>query len=58
MPSKSKAQAKLMRAVAHGWKPSNFKGPSKQVARDFAEADKRSGKYRKGGMVQHRDYCK
>lgn len=42
MPSKSPAQARLMRAVAHGWKPDRFKGPSKRVAREFVSADKRA----------------
>lgn len=40
MPSTSQAQARLMRAVAHGWHPSKFKGPSKSVAEDFVAADK------------------
>jgi hypothetical protein len=47
MPSKSKAQAKLMRAVAHGWKPTGMKGPSKEVAKEFVKADqKKKGKRR------------
>ncbi len=29
-----------MAVVAHGWKPSNFKGPSKAVAEEFNQADK------------------
>lgn len=40
MPSKSKAQEKLMRAVAHGWHPDKFKGPTKKVAKEFVKADK------------------
>ncbi len=39
MPSKSPAQARLMRAVAHGWKPSNFEGPPVSVAKEFVKAD-------------------
>jgi len=39
MPSKSKAQVKLMRAVAHGWHPDQFKGPTKKVAKEFVKAD-------------------
>lgn len=39
MPSKSVKQANLMRAVAHGWKPDQMKGPSKKVAKDFVKAD-------------------
>ena len=40
MPSKSPKQARLMQAVSHGWHPTNFKGPSKAVAKDFVAADK------------------
>lgn len=40
MPSKTKKQAKLMRAVAHGWKPDRFRGPPVMVAKEFAAADK------------------
>jgi len=41
MPSKSPAQARLMAAVAHGWKPpksSGIKVPVK-VAKEFNAAD-------------------
>lgn len=41
MPSKTPAQARLMRAVAHGWKPDRIKGPSRAVAREFVKADKK-----------------
>jgi hypothetical protein len=54
MPSKSKKQARLMRAVAHGWKPSRIKGPTRAVAREFVNADKRSKKVQNfnfGGVV-------
>jgi len=44
MPSVSEKQKKLMAAVAHGWKPSNFKGPSKEVAEEFNQADKAKAK--------------
>lgn len=46
MPSKSGKQAKLMRAVAHGFRPDRMKGPSKAVAKEFVKADqkKRKGK--------------
>ena len=40
MPSKSPAQARLMRAVAHGWKPSRIPTPPVKVAREFVNADK------------------
>jgi len=39
MPSTSKKQAKLMQAVAHGWHPDHFKGPTKEVAKEFVRAD-------------------
>lgn len=39
MPSKSPEQARLMRAVAHGWKKPGGGGPSKEVAREFVQAD-------------------
>ena len=44
MPSKSKKQAKLMRAVAHGWKKPDGKGPSQKVAKEFLKADKAKAK--------------
>jgi hypothetical protein len=40
MPSKSPAQAKLMRAVAHGFKPTGG-GPPVSVAKEFMHADMR-----------------
>jgi hypothetical protein len=41
MPSKSAKQAKLMRAVAHGWKPKGAKKPPVpvSVAKEFMNAD-------------------
>ncbi len=47
MPSKSPAQARLMRAVAHGWKPEQIEGPPKSVAKEFVKADE-AKKKRKG----------
>ncbi len=41
-----------MRAVAHGWKPSRIKGPTRAVAKEFVDADKRRDKvtgYQFGG---------
>jgi len=38
MPAKSKAQARLMEAVAHGWKKPGGGGPSVSVAKEFAAA--------------------
>lgn len=56
MPSKSPAQARLMRAVAHGWKKPGGGGPSQEVAREFVNADRR-GKvegYQFGGPANYR----
>jgi len=39
MPSKSPEQARLMGAVAHGWKMPGGGGPSQEVAEEFNEAD-------------------
>lgn len=44
MPSKTQAQHRLMQAVAHGFKPTQFKGPPVSVAHDFVEADKKAGR--------------
>lgn len=52
MPSKSAKQAKFMQAVAHGMKPRDGKGPSKEVAREFVNADKRAHR------PQNRGYSK
>lgn len=52
MPSKSAKQAKLMRAVAHGWKPSRIKGPSRKVAKEFVAADKKAKGYQYGGVAR------
>lgn len=57
MPSKSPAQARLMRAVAHGWKKPGGGGPTRAVAKEFVNADKRRGKvmgYQFGGITQPR----
>jgi hypothetical protein len=42
MPSVSPKQAKLMRAVAHGWKKPGGHGPSPKVAKEFVRADRQS----------------
>ncbi len=43
MPSKSAAQARLMAAVAHGWRKPGGGGPSVAVAKEFNEADQKKG---------------
>lgn len=53
MPSKTPKQAKFMRAIAHGWKPSRMESPpSRAVAREFVEADKKYS----GGFAENRYY--
>jgi hypothetical protein len=49
MPSKSKAQHKLMTAVAYNPKFAKKVGIPQSVGKDFAEADK-SKKFKKGGV--------
>jgi len=49
MPSKSKAQHKLMTAVAYNPKFAKKVGIPKSVGKDFAEADK-GKKFKKGGV--------
>lgn len=44
MPSVSPRQAKLMRAVAHGWEKPGGGGPSVEVAKEFMHADERAKK--------------
>jgi len=44
MPSKSKAQAKLMRAAAHNRTSAKKVGVPQKVAKEFVEADKRRKK--------------
>lgn len=39
MPSKSPKQARLMAAVAHGWKKPGGGGPPVEVAKEFNQAD-------------------
>lgn len=45
MPSKSKAQHNLMEAVTHSPEFSESAGIPQSVGRDFASADKSSGKF-------------
>lgn len=57
MPSVSPAQAKLMRAAAHGWKKPGGGGPSVEVAKNFLHADerKRAHKSREGRADHKRE---
>lgn len=59
MPSKSPAQAKLMRAVAHGFKPTGG-GPPVAVAKEFMHADmkKSAHKTREGRADRKRELDK
>ena len=47
MPSKSAAQAKLMRAVAHNPAFAKKVGVPQSVGKEFMKADKRKGKVKK-----------
>ena len=48
MPSSSPAQARLMAMIAHGGKPTGMKSPpSPMVAREFNQADAKTGILRK-----------
>lgn len=51
MPSKSKAQHRLMEAAAHT--PGGYGGVPQSVGREFADADKAQGKYRGKGKTGH-----
>lgn len=44
MPTVSAKQEKLMLAVAHGFHPTDEKGPSVKVAKEFVRADEAEGK--------------
>jgi hypothetical protein len=54
MPSSTPKQARLMAAVAHGWKPTKFKGPPVKVAKEFNQADK-GGKMLSASAKQQAD---
>jgi len=43
MPSVSRAQQKMMQAIAAGAKPRGGKGPSRKVAKEFVAADHARG---------------
>ena len=54
MPSKSKAQRRLMLAVAHGWKKPGDEGPSQSVAKEFVKADKQVPKVKLRGLSRRK----
>lgn len=43
MPAKSKKQWRFMQAIAHGWKPSGKKGPSKSQAAEYISGQSPKG---------------
>lgn len=47
MPSQSRAQHNYMEGIAHGMKPRDGKGPSKEQAEEFVEADKKDKRWKK-----------
>lgn len=51
MPSKSDKQHRLMEAVKHNPKFAKKVGIPQSVGRDFVAADKRSGKFARGGYL-------
>ena len=53
MPSKSKAQHKLMAAVANNPKFAKKAGIPQNVGADYMKADKKVKKYNKGGVMAH-----
>jgi hypothetical protein len=51
MPFKSPAQRRLMEGINHGWVPDRIKRPpSKQVAAEFVDADKKARRKRGRGI--------
>lgn len=53
MPSVSRAQQRMMQAIAHGAKPKSGKGPSKKVAKEFVAADHARGATRLPQRIGH-----
>ena len=51
MPSTSPAQARLMAAVAHGWKKPGGGGPPVSVAKEFNKADTGKKSFFAGGST-------
>jgi hypothetical protein len=53
MPTVSRAQQRLMQAVAHGAKPKGGHGPSRAVAKDFVAADHARGATKLPERIAH-----
>jgi hypothetical protein len=53
MPSKSKAQHKLMAAIANNPKFAKKAGIPQNVGADYMKADKKVKKYNRGGVMAH-----
>ena len=47
MPSKTEAQARMMAAIAHGWRKPGGGGPSRAVAEEFNREDTGGERLRK-----------
>jgi len=47
MPSRSNKQARYMAMIAHNPEKARNKGPSQAVAKEFTQADQRSGRLSK-----------
>jgi hypothetical protein len=57
MPSRSPAQARLMAAVAHGWKMPGGGGPPVSVAKEFNEADTGTERLKRGMKRKGQHYA-
>jgi hypothetical protein len=53
MPTVSRAQQRLMQAVAHGAKPKGGHGPSRAVAKEFIAADHSRGATKLPERIAH-----
>ena len=53
MPTVSRAQQRMMQAIAHGAKPKGGKGPSRKVAQEFVRADHARGAAKLPERIAH-----
>jgi len=51
MPSKTAKQARFMRAVAHGFKPTKTKAPPIAVAKEFVREDQAKKRKRRKTII-------